>query len=96
MPLITVPFIKKLKQDNILIFDLGMPRNCDKEIDRLNNVKLVDMENLLSLSKEYGELLENDLQGVYEIINDDLRKIIFQVNKNKQYNKIISQQMELT
>ncbi|MCE7737316.1 MAG: hypothetical protein GPJ54_20675 [Candidatus Heimdallarchaeota archaeon] len=95
MPIITVPFIKKLDVENILIFDLGMPRNCVEDIGRLNNVELVDMENLLSYSNEGEEGSKSELQGVYEVINDELRKLMKKLNKKKQSKKVVSLRMDL-
>ncbi len=56
-----------------LIFDLSMPRNCNDDLSE--KLHLVTLHSLLELSR-LNRKENNSINQIYEIINNELRKII--------------------
>ena len=74
MPLITQDLIGSLEKKPITIFDLGMPRNCSLEINKLKNVNLVGIEDLLKISHQVH--LETDFTNVYKVLKEEMNSIL--------------------
>ncbi len=66
---------KKLLQekgiDKVTIFDLGMPRNCNPNVEELDSVHLITISDLLQQRK----LLEANETSVYDLIDEELESI---------------------
>lgn len=74
MPLITPDLIGKLGKTPITIFDLGMPRNCSLEINKLDNVILIGIEDLLTLSHQQNS--GTDFANVYQVLQEEIESVL--------------------
>lgn len=73
----------------MLIFDLAFPRDVEKSVDLMENVKLFNLDDIEQFAKKNMALRIKEMEKAEQIIDEEIEKFFqWQSNKEKQYTCI--------
>ena len=73
--------VRKDSTNPLFIFDISMPRNVDSEFGKLENVKLMDIDNLQTIYNQTTNTDSQDLKQAHEIIQQSINRFYEEVEK---------------
>ncbi|MFQ6051996.1 MAG: glutamyl-tRNA reductase [Candidatus Hydrothermarchaeota archaeon] len=86
-PIINKERLEKILQKRggtpLLIIDIANPRDVDKDVKTLKNVKLCDIDDLRAIAEENIKRRKNEIKKVEEIVENELKHLEKELIKQK-------------